>query len=377
MSGFTAPVIGDADLAEHARRLGTPLYVYDLGRLRLRIEEIRSALGGAGARLYFATMANDRLPVLREISACGVGACVNSIPHLELAQAAGFPIELTQYTSTGVSGPDLARLRELGCRVNLDSPRQLETWLGLGGREAGIRINAASLTARGGGDRIGIEAGRLDEAVAVARRGGGRVVGLHVYVGTNFQSAEEMLPTLDAFFDLAAGVDSLAYLNIGGGIGVDYSHAGPGFDLDLFGEHLSELATRLRERIGREVEVVSEPGRALAASCASFLTSVTDVKELQGRWLAAVDASVAIFPRPLQHPESPHRIRLLPRREGKDRAFAVVGRTTYSRDVLGTARLAAELEPGDLVCFDDAGAYCQSMASRFLGQPDPEELYLD
>lgn len=377
MSGFTAPLVGDTELVAHARRLGTPLYVYDLGRLRLRIEEIRSALAVADARLYFATMANDRPSVLSEIASCGVGACVNSIPHLELAQAAGFPIDSTQFTSTGVSGPDLAHLRELGCRVNLDSPHQFETWLGLGGRKAGIRINAASLTGRDGGDRIGIEAGRLDEVVAAARRGGGLVVGLHVYVGTNFQTAEEMLPTLNAFFDLAARVDSLTYLNIGGGIGVDYSHAGPGFDLDLFGQHLGELTTRLRERLTHEVEVISEPGRALAASCASFLASVTDVKELRGRRLAAVDASVAIFPRPLQHPESPHRIRLLARREGEAVATAVVGRTTYSRDVLGTARLAAELESGDLVCFDDAGAYCQSMASRFLGQPDPEELYLD
>lgn len=379
MTGSAVPALADSGLSEHARRHGTPLYVYDLGRLGSRIEEIRTALAAADARLFFATMANDRLPVLREIAALGVGACVNSIPHLELARRAGFPLSRIQFTSTGVSVADMERLRGLGCRLNLDSPGQLAAWAGLGGREAGIRINAASLTGTEVGDRIGTDAVDLADAVATARRGGARVVGLHVYAGTNFQSAEELLPILDAFFELAATVDSLTYVNIGGGIGVDYSHAGRPFDLDLFGGRLAELGAQLRERLGREVEVVSEPGRAITASCASFLASVTDVKQLRGRRLAAVDASVAIFPRPLQHPESPHRIRLLSRpeaEEGGTLETVVVGRTTYSRDVLGAAPLAAELAPGDLLLFDDAGSYCQSMASRFLGQPDPQELYL-
>jgi len=38
--------------------------------------------------------------------------------------------------------------------------------------------------------------------------------------------------------------------------------------------------------------------------------------------------------------------------------------------------LPASVKPGTLLAFDDAGAYCQSMASCFLGQPDPAEVFV-
>jgi diaminopimelate decarboxylase len=375
--------LGDTELAEYARRYGTPLYLYDLGRLRARVAELRAALHGANARLFFATMANDRLPVLRRLAELGVGACVNSIPHLELARRAGFAPGATQFTSTGISPADLRTLAARGIRTNVDSLAQLDAWLALGQREAGIRVNAASLLGAANGDRIGIEAAQLTNTIRIAESRGGRITGTHVYVGTNFQAPEEMLPTLEAFFELAVRLPDLIYVNVGGGIGVDYRHAGKEFDVAGYGARIGELANRLRARLERSVEVVCEPGRALTASSATFLTTVTDTKRLGERRLAAVDGSVAIFPRPLHHPESPHRIRQLlpdPGPTGEaDRGTPtlVVGRTTYSRDVLGTCVLPDDLGVGALLSFDDAGAYCQSMSSRFLGQPEPCEVFLD
>src|SRR5205823_3124715 len=136
-----------------AKKHGTPLYVYDLRRLRNRIEEVRSALSDVEATLFFATMANDRLPILQVLAKMGVGACVNSLPHLELAKKAGFANHLIQFTSTGVTQADMNVLRRLGVRLNTDSLQQLETWLRLGATEAGIRINAASLRLNGCADR--------------------------------------------------------------------------------------------------------------------------------------------------------------------------------------------------------------------------------
>jgi diaminopimelate decarboxylase len=45
--------------------------------------------------------------------------------------------------------------------------------------------------------------------------------GVHIYVGTNYKTHLEMLPPLEAFFELAATVPDLEYVNIGGGIGVN------------------------------------------------------------------------------------------------------------------------------------------------------------
>jgi diaminopimelate decarboxylase len=376
---------GDAHLIDLASKHGTPLYVYDLERLRGCVRDLRAALGPSGAEPYFATMANDRLPVLRALASAGVGACVNSVPHLELARVAGFSLADIQFTSTGITREDMRVLQRLQVRTNLDSVSQLAAWSELAGpgSECGVRINAASLLGADAGDRIGIDARELGSAVAVAQRLGGTVTGVHCYVGTNFQRAEEMLPTLAAFFRAAASVGTLRYVNIGGGIGVDYQHTGVDFGLMRFGAAIADYATELRRILRRSIRVVVEPGRALAAAAATFVTRITDVKQLRGERYASVDASVAIFPRPFHHPQSPHRIRLLAAVGPSDaealegRETVIVGRTTFSRDILGRVELPLAIRPGDLLALDDAGAYCQSMASRFLGQPDPIEVFLE
>ncbi len=231
-------------------------------------------------------------------------------------------------------------------------------------------------------NRIGIDSDELNAAAATAARFKGHLIGLHIYVGTNFQKAGEMLPTLEAFFDLAAKIKELSYVNIGGGIGVNYAHDGLQFDLSEFCRGLDRFAERLRSSRQDDVDVLFEPGRGLTAECGTFVTSVTDIKPLAGQWIVAVDGSVSIFPRPLHHPDSPHRIRHLRTgarsiRACSRRMVSVVGRTTFSRDILGTVALPEDLQIGDFLAFDDAGAYSQSMMSRFLGQPDPMSIFLD
>lgn len=362
-------------------QIETPFYIYHLERLRSRIAEIRSIFDVPEFHLLFATMANDRPEVLQEIAKAAVGACVNSTLHLELSLAMGFLPEMIQFTSTGLPAKDMHLLIERGISVNLDSPLQVEQWcrLAKGSSKVGLRVNAASLERKQQGDRIGIDIADLSAAMREASSHKSVVNGLHVYVGTNFQSADEMLPTLRAFFDLASSIPELEYVNIGGGVGVDYQHTGQEFDLFKFGSEVSLLTRSLSEFLGHSITLFFEPGRSLVASSGDFFTRVTDIKRLNGITYVTVDASIAIFPRPFHHPDSLHRVQIV----GKDditkesKEVIVVGRTTFSRDILTRCILPNTLEIGDLLIFNDAGAYCQSMISRFLGQKEPIHLVLN
>lgn len=359
-------------------QIETPCYVYYLERLRGRIAEIRSSFNISNFCLLFATMANDRAEVLKEIANVGVGACVNSIAHLELALSTGFLPEMIQFTSTGIPDKDMSLLIEKGISVNLDSPLQVKQWCHLAndGCKVGLRVNAASLESKAYGDRIGMDIADLSLAIEQASLSNSVVAGLHIYVGTNFQSADEMLPTLQAFFELASSIPDLEYVNIGGGVGVNYQHTGQDFDLVKFGREISYLINSLSENIGRVIKLYFEPGRSLVASSGEFFTRVTDIKKLNGITYVTVDASVAIFPRPFHHPNNFHRVRVI----GKDDSskelteITIVGRTTFSRDILTQCIIPNKIEIGDILVFDDSGAYCQSMVSKFLGQQDPKYL---
>jgi diaminopimelate decarboxylase len=383
MSTATAPPLPLTSVHTRAAQLyGTPLFFYSLGTLRSHIARLRNALTGYPVRLLFATMANDRMEILRTIASEGVGGCVNSIPHLQRALECGFETSNIQFTSCGLPMDDMTYLQALGIPANLDSPLQIERWCRLrSNRVVGARINAAALNPKAPADRIGMDIPSFEEARQIAQRLGGRVNGVHVYAGTNFQTAQDILPTIRSLFDLLRCYPDLDYMNIGGGIGVDYTHTGEPFDYEGFGAEICALAREVNLKRSQPLTLFFEPGRSMVASSGLFLSRVTDIKNLQGKRFVVIDASVSLFPRPFQHPGSQHRVHVVNgiHSDGEfmdpsdefSISSVVAGRTTFSRDIFGTYDLPASLKVGAFLAFEDAGAYCESMMSRFLGQRDP------
>ena len=246
---------------------------------------MRHALAGHPFQLLFATMANDRAEIQRAIAAEGVGACVNSIPHLQFALENGFEPSRIQFTSCGLPLEDMTYLQSIGTRANLDSPTQIERWCSLRrGGLVGARINAASLDgASAPPDRIGMDLADFEKARQIARDLDGRVNGIHVYAGTNFQSVAGILAILRPFFLLAGRYPDLDYVNIGGGIGVDYAHTADAFDYEAFGAEVCAMARAVSQSRGRPLGVYFEPGRSLVAASGCFMARVTDVRT----WAAA------------------------------------------------------------------------------------------
>ena len=360
----------------------TPLYVYDLSTLRKRIRDLRATFSHRPFKLLFATMANDNPELLRTVAEEGVGACVNSRFHTEKALEAGIHPSAIQFTSSGIPIHDMDYCMGIGVQVNLDSRTQVMQWGSrFPGSRIGVRINAGLLLRRNVEqcDRLGIDPSELPVVLREAQSNGVTVCGLHVYPGTNFQRVEEIIPPIRALFHLATTIPDLEYVNIGGGIGIDYHRTGNMFDLNAFGEAVSGCAADLCAQKQRQIAVVFEPGRGMAGNCGSFVTRVIDVKSLLRTTYVAVDASIAVFPRPFHNPETSHSVRNLSNghKEVDAEYFTVVGRTTFSKDILARAVLQTLPRVGDLLLFEDAGAYSQSMISRFLGQIEPESVYLE
>src|SRR5262245_22989040 len=158
------------DEARAADRFGTPLFYYSLDTLRRQIGRLRSAMSRYPTRLLFATMANDRAEILSAIAGEGVGACVNSIPHLERAIRYGFTPAHMQFTSCGLPVADMAYLQSLGVAANLDSPAQIRAWCSLQpGAVTGARINAAAVNGAAVPDRIGMDLKDFERARDIAR----------------------------------------------------------------------------------------------------------------------------------------------------------------------------------------------------------------
>lgn len=358
----------------------TPLYYYSKKVLIDTINELKHAFPIKNFQLLFATMANDNYNFLSTIRENKVGACINSIKHLELVLNCGFEREQIQFTSTGIKPEDLKKLQEEKITVNFDSLSQLQSYLALAnGSKAGLRVNTKSICKEVDlEDRLGLEVSDVARAIKLAKECDSKITGLHIYVGTNYKSHVQMMPAIHSFLALAERVPDLEYVNIGGGIGVNYLNEEDRFDIRSYGLEICKLVETLSRKKRQTIQLVFEPGRRLAAESGVFVTRITDLKQLNGQRYIVIDGSIAIFPRPFHHPDSPHKA-LFPF-VTKNQSLIdsiIVGKTTFSKDIFLRTQAPMELQIGDVVIFEKAGAYCDSMRSRFLGQNEPLNILAD
>jgi diaminopimelate decarboxylase len=366
------------DLARHE---ATPFYVYDTARLRQTCRALRSL--PAAPRVYFATMANAHPRFLAVIRDEGLGVFVNTMGHLRTALEVGFEPARIIYTASGMSEALMRQVQATGAEVNLDSIGQVARWRALfPGQPFGIRCNIGDrIQARetrggffvGSQSRLGLSGEELEEAA-----GSADIHGLHLYAGTDILDIAYFESCYRALLELIPGFPGLRYLDLGGGFGVP----GPGqepFDFAAYGALVATIMDEAEQLAGRRLELVLEPGRIVGAEAGAFACRVTDVKRRGDRQLVGVDASSAQFPRPLLYPDSAWHPHHLQAHDGRGLSeplpSQVYGCSTYSRDFLVWEGALPAAQPGDLVLLGQAGAYCASLHTRFLGFPPAPEHY--
>jgi diaminopimelate decarboxylase len=363
-----------------------PIYVYDLERLRARCQELE-AIPVERKSIFFATMANDHPSILACIRDREHGVFVNSPRHLGLVRDLGFQPSRIVYAATNMIAEEMELCLQMGVRLILDSLGQFRLFCELAqpGQEVGLRLSVGS--ALDGVQlwddpsyRFGLLRDELPLAVAMARRYGVRIVGAHSYFGTDLTSAKLLADGMERLGRAAEVLPDLRYLDVGGGFGVTLQDES-GFNLKEYGRLAAQVMARLERHRGRPIELALEPGRYLSASCGFFFVKVIDVKERCDRVFVGTNGSVAIFPRPLMYPDrAVHPCEIVGKRPSQlslERPVYICGNSTYSRDFLAKDVRLALPKPGDTIMFHNAGAYCRSMITDFLGKDRPKEAFVN
>ena len=68
-----------------------------------------------------------------------------------------------------------------------------------------------------------------------------------------------------------------------------------------------------------------------------------------------------------------HHISNISNPKGRERYYSVVGYICET-DTFGSNRKISEISEGDILCFNNAGAYCYSMASNYNSRYRPAEV---
>jgi diaminopimelate decarboxylase len=364
------------NIVESRERLGdSSFYAYCEDQIKYNINRFKG-IPYPHKSIYFASMANDNPVLLSILQEHGFGLFVNSRKHLQLAFSVGYDAKQIIFASTGTSEPTLELLGRLGVRVNIDSLGQLELYGRLHpGTAVGIRLNIEEKSKNnvftGLESRIGIMESELPEVFAIAMKYRLRLLGTHVYLGTDVSLLEDLLPGVDKTLQISSDFAELEFVDLGGGFPIQEER----FDFDLYQKAITDKLAAYSTQRSRPIRLILEPGRAVFGNAAFFCTQVTDVKERPDRYLVGVNGSVTLIPRAMFY-ENYNPVSVLRSScSGEfDKPVDIVGSTTYSRDFIGKGIQLPRVKQGDWLKFHYAGSYCYSMITRFLGQALPPEF---
>ncbi len=386
---------------ELAREYGTPVYLMDEDRIRIRcrtyLTAMRSALGEKGHVLYASKAASYKR--MYEIMAEeGMGIDVVSSGEIATAVKAGFPMEKAFFHSNNKTDADIryAISQGVGCFV-VDNAEELYAINAISREKPqgvllritpGIDPHTYEEVATGKVDsKFGsaIETGQAEAITELALSlPNVRLLGFHCHVGSQVFDSEVYIATVDIMLEFIARVKaSLGFtariLDLGGGYGVRYIAGQPEIDIAA---NICEVAKALEAKAARlSLElphIYMEPGRSIVADAGLTLYTAGTVKRIPGyKNYVSVDGGMGDNPRFVLY-GSPYTVVPAGKlAEPRDMVCSVVGRCCESGDILQeNVPMPESICRGDVIACLTTGAYHYSMASNYNRIPRPPVVML-
>ncbi|EJU9539119.1 diaminopimelate decarboxylase [Vibrio alginolyticus] len=377
----------DVPLQALAEQYGTPLYVYSRATLERHWKAFDSAVGQHPHLVCYAVKANSNLGVLNTLARLGSGFDIVSGGELERVIAAGGDPKKVVFSGVGKTSAEMKRALELGIKCfNVESEPELERLNKVAG-ELGViapislRINPdvdakthPYISTGLRDNKFGIAFDRAPDVYKFAQSLPNlNVQGIDCHIGSQLTNIDPFIDATDRLLalidDLKAQGINIRHLDVGGGLGVVYRDELPPQPSD----YAKALLGRLENH--QDLELIFEPGRAIAANAGILLTRVEFLKHTEHKNFAIIDAAMNDLMRPALYQAWQDIVSVSPRK-GEAQTYDLVGPICETGDFLGKDR-ALVLQEGDLLAVRSAGAYGFVMSSNYNTRTRAAEVMVD
>tara|TARA_B100000282_G_scaffold139135_1_gene99944 strand:- start:539 stop:1747 length:1209 start_codon:yes stop_codon:yes gene_type:complete len=377
--------VKNSKLIQAASEFGSPLYVYDANKIKHQYNRlVKSFKSVKNLQLNYAVKALSNISILKYLIDLGSGIDAVSIQEVHLALKGGINPEKIIYTPNGVSMDEIKFASELGVKINIDNLSVLEDF-GNSHPEIPICIRINPHIMAGGNSNIsvghidskfGISIHQIPHLKRIVENTKIRINGVHMHTGSDILDIDVFLRAAEILFETANHFEDLDFIDFGSGFKVPYYPGDSETNIEELGKKLSKRFNLFCKSYGKNLTLIFEPGKFLVSEAGKFICKVNSIKQTTSTVFAQVDSGFNHFLRPMMYGAN-HHIENISNPDDTERYYSIVGYICET-DTFASNRKVSTISIGDLLCFNNAGAYCHTMSSNYNSRYRPAEvLYIN
>ena len=385
------PFISREKLDEITAQFPTPFHLYDGKGIRERARALHEAFSwNPGFKEYFAVKATPNPAILKILKEEGCGVDCASYVELLMSQKLSFAGQDIMFSSNNTPAEEFQFARDLGATINLDAYEDVAFLKKVAGipkviscryNPGGVFELETSIMDNPEEAKFGMTKDQLIQAFKELKELGAEKFGIHALLASNTVSNDYYPELARQLFELAVEVVAetgveLDFINLSGGVGINYQPEGEKNDIAVIGQGVRQAyeAILIPAGLGK-VKIYTELGRFMLAPFGLLVTKVTHKKQTYRTYLG-VDASAVNLLRPAMY-GSYHHITNMDRPEGETEIVDVVGSLCENNDKFAINRPLPISQIGDTLVIHDTGAHGFSMGYQYNAKLRSSEILLE
>lgn len=376
---------------EIIHQIPTPFHLYDEAGIRANARALKAAFAwNKGFREYFAVKATPNPYILKLLHEEGCGCDCATYTELLLAEAVGITGHDVMFSSNVTPEKDMRKALEMGAYVNLDDATYVDFLEKLGPipETVCLRYNPGGSFSLGNtimdmprDAKYGMTEDQMAGAINRLMKLGARHFGIHAFLASNTTTNEYYPELASQLFRLAVRLKNATgadfrFINLSGGIGVDYRPEQPSCNIQVIGDGVRNRFGQIMVPAGMgDVAIFTELGRYMLAPYGHLVSTVLHQKHIYREYIG-LDACATDLIRPAMY-GAYHHITVLGKEDAiLDHVYDVTGGLCENNDKFAIERSLPAIERGDIVVIHDTGAHCHSMGYNYNGKLRSAEVLL-
>ena len=387
------PFVTKEQIEEIVKTYPTPFHIYDEAGIRKNAKAVKEAFAwNKGFREYFAVKATPNPYIMNILKDYDIGFDCSSEAELVLSGAVKADGDHIMFSSNDTPAEEYKLAYDMGAIINLDDITHIEFLDGIIGDKypevmscrfnpGGVVTMSNGIMDNPGDAKYGMTEAQLFEAYRMLKDRGVKKFGIHAFIISNTLTNDYYPMLAGQLFDLVVRIEKevgikFAFVNLSGGVGVDYRPDQTANDIKIIGEGVRKKFEEILVPAGMgDVAIYTEMGRFMLAPYGHLITKAIHEKHTYKEYIG-VDACAANLMRPAMYGAYHHITVLGKENEPCDHTYDVTGSLCENNDKFAIDRQLPKIDMGDYIAIHDTGAHGFAMGYNYNGRLKSAELLL-